>query len=59
MAEKFLARYQDKIEGFTLIPSSGGCFELKLDDELIYSKLATGEFPDEQRLLDEVGRRLG
>jgi len=58
LAEKFLARYQDKIEGFTLIPSSGGCFELKLDDDLVYSKVATGEFPEEETLLNEIGERF-
>ena len=30
-----------------LQPSSGGCFELTLDGDLVYSKLATEEFPDE------------
>lgn len=29
-----------------LLPSDGGRFEVKVGDELIYSKLATGQFPD-------------
>jgi selenoprotein W-related protein len=41
----------------TLIPSKGGCFELKVDGELIYSKLETGEFPDEAALVKKVGSR--
>lgn len=30
-----------------LQPSSGGCFELTIDGDLVYSKLDTEEFPDE------------
>ncbi len=41
-----------------LQPSDGGCFELTLDGELVYSKLETGEFPDEDALTSEVGKRL-
>jgi selenoprotein W-related protein len=41
-----------------LVPSGGGCFELTADGELLYSKLQTGEFPDEQALVDKVASRL-
>ena len=41
-----------------LIPASGGCFELTVGGELIYSKLKTGKFPDEQEMVETVGRRL-
>lgn len=27
-----------------------------MDGDLLYSKLATGKFPDEQKILDAVGR---
>jgi len=42
----------------TLIPAGGGCFELTANGELIYSKLKTGVFPDEQTMLEDVGRWL-
>jgi len=42
----------------TLIPGGGGCFELSLNGDLIYSKLKTGEFPSEKWVLDAVGSRL-
>ena len=38
-----------------LIPSGGGCFELKVNGELIYSKLETGSFPDEEAMVARVG----
>jgi selenoprotein W-related protein len=41
-----------------LEPSGGGCFELSMDGETIYSKLQTGEFPDEDALVKEIGKRL-
>jgi selT/selW/selH-like putative selenoprotein len=41
-----------------LVPARGGCFELKAGGELIYSKLKTGSFPDEQSILTAVGERL-
>jgi selenoprotein W-related protein len=42
-----------------MIPSKGGCFELTVGGKTLYSKLKTGEFPDEQRVLDAVGKILG
>ena len=42
-----------------MIPSQGGCFELKAGDKLLYSKLATGKFPDEAALVDQLAKELG
>ena len=40
------------------MPAGGGCFEVSLDGDLVYSKLKTGQFPDEKSLVDIVGKRL-
>jgi selT/selW/selH-like putative selenoprotein len=37
-----------------LIKSSGGVFEVTVGNELIYSKKATGEFPDEHQLVKKL-----
>lgn len=58
MTSQLLETYKQKIKSLELVPSGGGCFELSLDGELVYSKLQTGEFPDEARILDLVGKRL-
>lgn len=58
MTGKLLTAYKQKIADLKLIPSGGGAFELKVDGDLIYSKLKTGQFPDEQAMLDAVGKRL-
>jgi selenoprotein W-related protein len=39
-----------------MIPSKGGCFELTVGGKLLYSKLRTGEFPDEDKLIEAVRR---
>jgi selenoprotein W-related protein len=59
LTSQILEKYKQKLGSLTLVPSDGGCFELKLDGELVYSKLETGEFPDEQTMVDLVGSRLG
>jgi selenoprotein W-related protein len=58
LTSKLLAQYKQKIRDFKLIPGSGGRFELKANGELIYSKLQTGQFPDEETILKEIGKRL-
>jgi selenoprotein W-related protein len=57
LTEKLLKKYKQKIADLKLIPGGGGCFELTVDGELIYSKLKIGKFPDEEAMLAEVGRR--
>jgi selenoprotein W-related protein len=58
LTSKLLTEYKQQIRELKLIPASGGCFELTVDGELIYSKLQTKEFPDEKWVLDKVGSRL-
>ncbi len=41
-----------------LIPSSGGAFEIRLNGELLYSKLETGEWPDFDALAQEIKARF-
>ena len=48
-----------RIKELRLVPDKGGCFEVVVGGELLYSKLATGAFPEEDKLVDEVGTRLG
>ena len=58
MTDKLLNGFKTKIKGFTLIPSGGGCFEVVINGELVYSKLETGQFPDEAAIADAVAKRL-
>jgi selenoprotein W-related protein len=42
-----------------MIPSAGGCFELTVGGAELYSKLKTGTFPDEDELVEAVGKMIG
>jgi selT/selW/selH-like putative selenoprotein len=44
----------DRIASLTLIPSAGGAFEIRANDQLIHSKLETHEWPD----FDEVFKQI-
>ena len=57
MTEQILKELKLDIESLRLIPAKGGCFEVYVDDEKIYSKLDTGSFPDERTIVGEVVRR--
>jgi len=55
MATQLLEHYGKKISELTLVPSSGGRFEVSLDGRLIFSKLQEGRFPEFaelQKLID-------
>ena len=59
MTDKLLNRFKTKIKNYNLVPSMGGCFEVTVDGDLIYSKLKTGQFPDEQTVIDQVATKAG
>lgn len=59
MTAKLLHRYKRSISRYVMIPSKGGCFELSVGGNRLYSKLETGSFPDEETLIREVGKALG
>ena len=48
-------RYADRIEKFTLIEGKGGVYELRIDDQLRFSKKSLGRFPEDE----EVFRLFG
>jgi selenoprotein W-related protein len=53
-----LETYKQKITELKLIPASGGCFELTVNGKLLYSKLQTGQFPDERWAVEAVGEHV-
>ena len=53
-----MSTHKQKISALELEPAGGGCFELSVGGDLVYSKLQTGSFPDEAAMVDEVGQRL-
>lgn len=57
MAE-LLRAYEFKIQSIELIPSDGGKFEVVVGDQLIYSKLQTGQHVDPTELVKLVGEAI-
>jgi len=52
LATKILTEYGNSITELTLIPSSGGVFEIDKDGKEIYSKKSTGNFPNEDQIIE-------
>jgi selenoprotein W-related protein len=59
LTAKLLLQYKRAISRYVMIPSSGGCFELTVGGKMLYSKLKTGEFPNEDEMVAAVGKRIG
>ena len=45
-AAEILSAYEDDIASFSIVPGGGGDFELSIDGDLLYSKKATGQYPE-------------
>jgi selenoprotein W-related protein len=65
MAQELLTTFETELGEVALIPGSGGVFEVRVGDTLIWSRAAQGRFPDikelKQLVRDHVvpGKDLG
>ena len=50
--------FRQEIASLEMIPSGGGVYEISVDGKNIYSKKATGEFPDEDAVVVEIRSML-
>ena len=57
MTEQLLEEFEDSITEFTLVPSSGGVFEVDLDGDRIYSKKATGRHAEYEDVAGSIRKR--
>jgi selT/selW/selH-like putative selenoprotein len=44
----------DRVESLRLIPSGGGRFEVTANGQAVYSKAATGRFPEPAEVLEKL-----
>lgn len=58
LARSILNEHTTEISGFTLIPSSGGALEVKLNDELIFSKKELDRYPEKNEVEELVKEKL-
>jgi selenoprotein W-related protein len=49
-----LEEFEHALSELVLIPSAGGVFEVVVDDELVYSKKATGRHAEHEEILAAV-----
>ena len=54
LADALMTSLKRKMASLELVPSDKGRFEVSVDGKLIYSKLATGEFPDDMAIVQSV-----
>lgn len=65
MAQELLTTFEAELREVALAPSSGGLFEVRVEDKLIWSRKEQGRFPEikelKQLVRDQVapGRNLG
>ena len=65
MAQELLTTFPDELGEVALVPGGSGIFEIRLDDELIWSRRERGGFPEikvlKQSIRDKVAphRSLG
>jgi selenoprotein W-related protein len=58
LSEAIMDAFGEKFGALKLIPADGGRFEVTLDGELLYSKLKTGDFPDNKEIVEQLKGRL-
>lgn len=54
LAEALEEKYSGQVEKVNLVESSGGAFEVFLNDELLYSKLETRQFPSTEQITTAI-----
>ena len=54
MAQELLTTFEEELEGVTLKPGLGGIFEVRLRDEVLWSRKAEGRFPESKELKQRV-----
>jgi selenoprotein W-related protein len=65
LAQELLTTFEQELAGVTLVPGNGGVFEVRVGDELVWSRRDAGRFPEAAELKRMVrdhvapGRDLG
>lgn len=58
LTENLLNEHKNNIEGVFVVPSSGGVFEVSVDDNLVFSKKELGRFPEDGEAEGLIGKEL-
>ncbi len=58
MAQELLTTFEGDLGGVTLRPGTGGIFEIRTGDAVLWSRVAEGRFPDAKELKQRVRDRV-
>ncbi len=58
MAQELLSTFSLELGSVSLTPGSGGIFEIRIDDELVWERKRDGGFPDSRALKQLVRDRI-
>jgi selenoprotein W-related protein len=58
LTSKIAGALKQNMTELSLAPYADGRFEVFVDEDRIYSKLETGEFPDEETIVAKLKRRV-
>lgn len=58
VAQELLHTYADYTAGLTLIPSSGGLFEVTVNGDVVFSNKTAGRYPEIRELKEALNRYL-
>ncbi len=50
MAQELLTTFEKELGALTLIPGSGGVFEVRVDGKIVFSRSQRGSFPEAKEL---------
>jgi selenoprotein W-related protein len=53
-----LTTFEDELGGVTLVPGTGGIFEARLGDDILWSRKLEGRFPEAKELKQRVRDRI-
>lgn len=58
MAQELLTTFEQELGEVALRPGTGGVFEVRLDDDVIFSRKSAGRFPESKELKQLVRDRI-
>lgn len=58
MAQELLSTFQQELARVALVPGTGGVFEIRIDDLLVWERKRDGGFPDVRQLKQLVRDRI-
>lgn len=57
-AQELLTTFEDDLAEVSLVPGSGGVFDVRLDGEMVWSRSGEGRFPEAKELKQRVRDRI-